>query len=182
MAEVTTNTQPKRGKRNRKRQSTKVDMTAMVDVAFLLLTFFVLTSQLADVYVLEQQMPPRSEDGPSRIEVAEQKIMTLYLEGDNQVSWYIGNEHEAWEAADLGNPTVRNQLLAHQRAGLHAGVQPCQGKETSGCWDPIFVIKPTDDSQYRNLVDMLDELIIVSAQKYVIAPMTPEDEAWLASR
>ena len=77
----------KGGKKRAKKMSTKIDMTPMVDLAFLLLTFFMLTTTFAKPYVMELNMPVKSDDRPP---VAMSKAMTIILGKDNKAYYYFG--------------------------------------------------------------------------------------------
>ena len=77
-----------------KKKSTRIDMTAMVDVAFLLLTFFVLTAVIQDSAIMTLTMPPKVDDDipeeDTKIKVDEEKIVTLILNEGDIVTWYQG--------------------------------------------------------------------------------------------
>ena len=173
MAELTQNPSRKsKGKHRRKRKSTRIDMTAMVDVAFLLLTFFVLTATLADQFAVELVMPV---DGPPT-EIAEQKLLTLILEEDDQISYYHGITDPKINTTHYGANGLRKVLQQHLNRYEHR----CEGKQKNDCWDPIFLIKPQRKAKYRNVIDVLDELAIVQAPKYAIGDFTPADSVFLA--
>lgn len=149
--------------RRRGRSSTKIDMTAMVDVAFLLLTFFVLTASLRSVGAIDMSMPPKV-DHPDHLEVAEDKMLTLILDKDSKYYYFEGMASNGIHESDFNTKEIRSLLQNHLK------------KE-----DPIVVIKPKKEAKYGKLVDTLDELLITGHKKYVIAPFTELDQAALAS-
>lgn len=174
-----------------KKKSTKVDMTAMVDVAFLLLTFFVLTATMSNSAMISLTLPPKADDldrDEKYKKIDEKKIMTLILDDDDKVKYYTGvaNEETILETTDYADDGLRETVLDHINAGrAKYGIPLCSevnnaGINTGGCWDPIFVIKPRDESRYKNLVDMLDELAITEAKKYAIDQFTEADSVFLA--
>ena len=172
MAEISQNSsRNSKGRNRQKRKSTRIDMTAMVDVAFLLLTFFVLTATLSDQFVVELVMPV---EGPTA-EIAEQKLLTLVLEENDEITYYHGITEPNIQTTHYGVQGLRKVLQEHLNRYEHR----CEGKQKRDCWDPIFLIKPKQKATYRNVVDVLDELAIVQAPKYAIGDFTPADSAFL---
>ena len=170
----------KGGKGKQKKRATKVDMTAMVDVAFLLLTFFILTTTMATSRTMELNVPPKkkTQDQESEVDVKASTVLTLILGEKDKVYWFVGIEDPALGIADFsdGDKGVRKAILNHLNKGKKKGQPFCKGKEsTKGCWDPIIVIKPNKTSRYRNVVDILDEMSITEAPKYALTKMTPGD-------
>lgn len=157
-----------------KKKSTKIDMTAMVDVAFLLLTFFVLTATMTNKSMMELTMPPKADDEIEeediREDILEDKIMTLVVDENDKVGYYVGITNPEWQQTNFSTNGLRKVLREHLEAP--PGMVRCEtgkgAKVIKGCWDPIFVIKPRKTSKYRNLVDLLDELAIVEAPKFAI--------------
>lgn len=170
----------KKGGPKTKKKSTRIDMTAMVDVAFLLLTFFVLTATMASSSVMELTMPPKVDD-PEDLEdlykkIVEDKIMTLVLDENDIVKYYVGITEPEILETNFSDEGLRKVLLSHIYYGKTIGAPLCKEVNNApGCWDPIFVIKPRKQSRYKNLVDLLDELAITQAPKYAIDKFTPDD-------
>ena len=81
----------KHSKKKSKRIAVRIDMTAMVDVAFLLLTFFILTSSMNKPQTMEINLPP----GESKVEVAESNLLTLRVTDNFVIFWNIGVEKPA---------------------------------------------------------------------------------------
>lgn len=174
----------KKGGPKTKKKSTKIDMTAMVDVAFLLLTFFVLTATMSSSAVMELSMPPKADNDQEEEDrykkIVEDKIMTVVLEDDDKVSYYVGITEPEVNEASFDNDGVRKVLLSHLAYGKTIGAPLCKTvNDAKGCWDPIFVIKPRVQSRYKNLVDILDELAITQAPKYAIDEFTENDSLLL---
>ena len=143
----------KGGAPKQKKKSTRIDMTAMVDVAFLLLTFFILTTTLATPKAMELIKPPKLDKPEDQLEVAESKVMTILLgENDKAIQKHLNRF-----------PT---------RCPKGAKIEEIKA---SKCWDPIIVLKPTKVCKYKNVVDILDEMRINSVPKYALGEVSPDD-------
>ncbi len=180
MAEVNT-TSDKNGKRasphSRKKRSTRIDMTAMVDVAFLLLTFFVLTATINTQKAMEAVLPPLCEGADCNKQIDQEKILTLIMDENDKLYYY----HGAPEEASLENTTyAANGLRKVLQQHLNRYPNRCDlVNKDAPCWDPIFVVKASTKSRYGNLIDLMDELEIVRAPKYVFADLTLADSVLL---
>lgn len=173
MAEIQEgNAAPRGGRPRQKKKSTRVDMTAMVDVAFLLLTFFILTTTMASPHAMEVNKSPLDAEGKP---VAESKVLTMVLEGGDQVHYWEGSSDPQVKTVALSAEEIRPVILAH----LQRHPNRCTETVTGDCWDPIFVIKASKRSRFKNLVDMLDEMKISAVPKYALADFTVEDSVFL---
>jgi len=181
----------KKGGPKGKKKSTKVDMTAMVDVAFLLLTFFVLTATMSNSSLISLTLPPKIDDPELEEDkykkINENKIMTLILDEDDKVVYYVGaaKDETVVLKTNYSDEGLRKVLMGHLQTGPAQGIPMCKdvndaGIEDGRCWDPIFVVKPKEESRYKNLVDMLDEFAITEASKYAIDQFYPADSTYLA--
>lgn len=155
----------KGGKIRSKKAGGRVDLTAMVDLAFLLITFFMLTTSINKPNAMDVAMPDKNEENPEdRLEVADTRTMTLLLGSNNKIEWYLGeysNPIEGPEVVDYGREGVRAVLLQKLKE---------IPQRTGG--DLIVVIRPSDRSTHRNLVDILDEMNIVEAPIYMIGTIS----------
>ncbi|MEM6632575.1 MAG: biopolymer transporter ExbD [Bacteroidota bacterium] len=172
----------KKGGSKTKKKSTKIDMTAMVDVAFLLLTFFVLTATMTNSAVMELTMPPKvdtpEEEEQLRQKIAEDKIMTIILDESDAIDYYIGIRDATTGEANFGmtgDKSIRKIIEDHLKGDGRLPRCAKGAKDVSNCWDPIFVVKPKDVSKYKNVVDLLDEFAITEAPKYAIDKFTEVD-------
>ena len=175
----------KKGGPKTKKKSTRIDMTAMVDVAFLLLTFFVLTATMSSNSVMDLSMPPKADDDieeeDRRKKIIEDKIMTLVLDDNDKVTYYVGITEPEIEETNFSNDGLRKVILSHMHQGGGGAPLCVEVNNAPGCWDPIFVIKARPESRYKNLVDLLDELAITKAPKYAIDEFTPQDSLFIAT-
>ncbi|HCW08528.1 MAG TPA: biopolymer transporter ExbD [Cytophagales bacterium] len=150
----------KGGKIRSKKSSTRIDMTPMVDLAFLLLTFFVLTSTLSKPQTMEITMPEKPKENDKPPEVNEKKVLTLVLGANDKVYWYVGITEPQAKAANFSKDGIRKVLL----------------EKKSEIRDMIVLIKAMDEAKYKNMVDILDEMTISNIQRYAIVDITPDDK------
>lgn len=137
-----------------------VDLTAMVDLAFLLITFFMLTTSLAKMQALDMAKPVPIENDKQRQAYPASRTMTILLGKNNQMVYYMGEVKNA--AMKTGSLAIlKKELLFNKKmvAQLYHG-----NKEK----DLIVIIKPTQTAVYKNFVDMIDELHINGIEKYAI--------------
>lgn len=158
-----------------KKQNSKVDLTAMVDLAFLLITFFMLTTTLSKPQSMSLGLPDK-EDDPNKekpVKVDENRTMTILLGDNNKLVRFVGllNNPVAGGAPkdfEYGKDGIRKELLSRKEAVLQY-----TGTKEKGM---IVIIKPSKKSNYRNLVDILDEMAIVGVPTYAIVnEFTPEE-------
>lgn len=154
MAEISNASERSGGKVRTAKRSLKIDMTPMVDLAFLLLTFFILTTTFNNPRILELPMPDKGD--PSRITA--DNVLNIVLDANNKVFWWIGIDGEV-SLTNYSNNGLRKVLLERTR------VNP----------QTMVLIKPKDNSKYENVVDVLDELTITGTTRYAIVDFTGED-------
>jgi biopolymer transport protein ExbD len=143
-----------------KRRSSRVDMTAMVDVAFLLLTFFILTTSLTDNKAMVLNKPALGPSGPVPCE----KMMTLYPDGDDRILVVKGCE---------GAVSVTD----YSAEGLREVITTFLAATPEG----VISVKPTTSAMYGNVVDVLDEFHILGVPRHALATLTDEDRNILLS-
>lgn len=156
-----------------KKLNSKVDLTAMVDLAFLLITFFMLTTSLSKPQSMDLGLPDKDDD-PSKnkdIKVDENRTMTLLLGDNNKMKMYMGllaTPKVAPKDIAYGKEGIRQEILKRKKEVL-----AYTGNKDKGM---IVIIKPTKKSTYRNLVDILDEMAITDVPTYAIVnDFTPEE-------
>jgi biopolymer transport protein ExbD len=178
MAELNTGGDGGKGKKVRSKKSNPgVDLTAMVDLAFLLITFFMLTTTLNKPQSMPLAMPDKDidKDKPDPTKIPEERLMTVLIGKDNSLVWYIGKFEEPKivpTKTAFGKNAIR-KILLEQIA--RARVIPGNNEGES----LIVNIKPSDKSNYRNLVDMLDEMAITHPQLYAIGDITKPEVKYL---
>lgn len=147
----------KGGKVRSKKQSTNVDLTAMVDLMFLLITFFMLTTTLAKPQAMDMFMPDKDEDNPeAELDVKASRTMTVLLGSDNKIVWFMGVAGDNAPTIDnYGKDGIRKALIENNERLLST-----TGKGL------MVIVKPTDKSVYKNFVDILDEIKIANVPSY----------------
>lgn len=147
------------GKVRAKKQSTKIDMTPMVDLAFLLLTFFILTSTFNKPKTMEVTMPDKVDKPEEQTKINENDILNLVLGENDKIYYWIGLTPPA-EITNYSKDGVRKLLLERMKANPKL----------------MVLIKPQDESRYNNMVDILDEMEITNMKRYAIVDFTPDDK------
>ena len=162
----------KGGKVRTKKMSTRVDLTAMVDLAFLLITFFMLTTTLSKPQAMDIAMPDKDVKEQQQLTVADNRTMTILLGSGNRVEWYMGAVEKPLtppQVDNYGKNGIRKALLEKKKEVIALTGDPAKSL--------IVLIKPSEKSKYRNLVDILDEMAIIKPQTYAIVDIfEPEIE------
>jgi biopolymer transport protein ExbD len=155
----------KKGGRKRKRIGFKLDMTPMVDVAFLLLTFFMLTTTFSKSNTMEINIPPEKGE----VDIAERNVMTLRISGDGFAYWSIGEEaphqvalYERQEGPRLSLSPELRQVL-RQQASVNKKL--------------VIVVKISEKAKYKSLVDIIDELNLQKIDRFSLDDFSGQDEA-----
>lgn len=198
-----------KGKSRQKKSQTRVDFTPMVDMMMLLITFFMLCTTLAKPQTLELSMPTNDKnltDNDKSVTKASYTI-TLFVTADNQIYYVEGmpkyDDPTCLKKTSWGKEGIRKVMITHL---TEDGTQPIQQAMiakanldqkkkanpafTQAMYDEelkkiksdnkmTIIIKATDNSNYTNLVDALDEMQICSVGKYVIDKINDNDKKLL---
>lgn len=143
----------RKGKRKRRRVGVRMDMTPMVDVAFLLLTFFMLTTVFSRPLALEINLP--ESDAP--VEIAESNLLVVRAAKDGGLYWSVGRG----EASLTTLEDLHDVLVEHSEANPRL----------------VTLVKVDREGDYATAVDLLDELQLAGVSRFSLAPMLPEDLA-----
>ncbi len=167
--------QPKKGgKKVRRRLGFRLDMTPMVDVAFLLLTFFMLTTTFSKPKTMEINLPAERND-QTQVEVPESNVLTVRIMEGDKAYWNIGFKPpepiELYESEGDARPTVSKafrKMLRENRDRIRQEV----GEDVM-----VLVLKLDKKARYQNLVDIIDELNIANPpiKRFSIADFTEAD-------
>lgn len=164
-----------------KKSNAKVDLTAMVDLAFLLITFFMLTTSLSKPQSMDLGLPDKEDDNkPEKdIKVDQKRTLTIILGKDNQIKWFHGllatpEPGGSPTGAVYGKNGIRKEILKR----VESVEEYCKTRPNYKKGDGLIVIiKPTKKATYRNLVDILDEMAICDVPTYAIVnDITPEEQ------
>jgi len=139
----------------------KVDLTAMVDLAFLLITFFMLTTSLSKPVAMDVAKP---DDGGVQEAWPASRTMTILLGKNDQIAWYMGEPGKT-------SPEVNN--FRQIRKSITESMQKVALANQHDVRKPLFIIiKPTSGSSYKNFVDIMDELSLAGIKA---APAIDDD-------
>lgn len=137
------------------RVSVKIDMTPMVDVAFLLLTFFMLTTVFNKPQTMEINLPPEE----TTVEVAESNLLTLRVDSTGTIYWNIGTEPPKMVAFKDLRPILVERSKSNPKL--------------------ITLVKVDREGTYIMMVDMMDELNLANITRFSLAPMLQADKKLL---
>ncbi len=153
-----------------RRLQPRVDLTAMVDLAFLLITFFMLTTTINKQQALDVAMPDIT-DTTAYSPLADNRTVTLLLGEGDRVDWYWGllDEPLAGPHSTVAGGDGIRQVLLQKKTEV-----PKSAKDGKGL---IVVIRPSAQSAYASLVNALDEMRICNINQYMIGQISPEEEA-----
>ena len=158
-------------KTRRKHPSLRIDMTPMVDLGFLLITFFIFTTTMSDKKSMRLYMPAEGGTPPA---IPESRVLTVLLSSNNNVYAYEGKFEDAMKENKIVATTYNmsdgiGQLIRDKQKRLRA----FNKQEDRN--DLIFLIKPTKQSTYKNVVDALDEATINDVKKYMVVEPSPKE-------
>ena len=162
MAEIIQNTAGK-GK-HRQRSSIHIDMTPMVDLGFLLITFFIMITTFQKENIMDLGLPAKSPV-PINNEIDVKNQLTFIL-GEKDKVFYYQKEAKLLTASDLQS-VAQNDIPKVIEQYKNNALD--QEKFT-------VIIKPTDHSNYQNFVDMLDNLAIGQNERYGITDLRSNEK------
>jgi len=170
-----------------------VDMTPMVDLGFLLITFFVFTATMTTPTTLDLNMPKDIKDPKDQTEAKESGVLTILLGKGDQVYYYEGKLVVDATGNNFKSTTfkgIRDIIIAKKKDVISRHVHDETCKKTQdrakGKGDPdwekacadrdfIVIIKPDNDATYKNTVDILDEMTINQARTYAMVKILKEE-------
>ena len=184
------------GKGKQKKKNIHIDFTPMVDMNMLLITFFMLCTSLSKPQTMEISMPRKDVEKEDRTKIQDDRAITLILDGEDKVYYYFGEpDYQDYTSLKESNYTPdglramllnRNKKVVEDMKELKKEKLDLKiseedfTKRASEIKDdksaPIVIIKATDQANYKNLIDALDEMQICSISKYAIQDMTDADD------
>jgi len=203
MSEVAQDNNQGKKKGKTKKMSTRVDFTPMVDLGFLLITFFMLATTLNKPQTMEIAMPSKekvTEEDQTKIKAS--RAVTILLGKENKVFYYEGtrenNIDPVLNQTDF-SPKGMRQFLIKKNYDIMVQVRQLKALKDAEKLSPkdfekkkdeiiadkkapIVLIKGTIDSSYKNLIDALDEMAICNIGRYAIVDITPFDLELLAKK
>jgi biopolymer transport protein ExbD len=154
----------KRSGARSKKLSTRVDLTPMVDLGFLLITFFIFTTTMNENRTMKLVVPDDSKVAVP-MTTPESKTLSLILNGKDEIRYYQG--------LNLQQSLSTNYSVAGLRAVIQQKIREVKNKFGNSA-EVIVLIKPTAEASYRNVLAVLDEMLINDVKKYVL--MEPSEE------
>jgi biopolymer transport protein ExbD len=158
-----TNRKKAPGVRKMKKASIRIDLTPMVDLGFLLITFFIFTTSLSQAKAMDLVLPTDVPDSIDEMEVKESGVITILLGGNSSIYYY-------------------EKKLSKDGANLHTATQHAlrdkiiHKKKHTKPEDLFVIIKPGKESVYKDVVNVLDEMTINDIQRYAIADLSKTEE------
>ncbi len=143
------------GVKKSKKLSTRVDLTPMVDLGFLLITFFIFTTTMSQPTAMKLFLPKDADKPEEQNKTKESGVLTVLLGKDNNVFYYEGQL--AIDASNFKSSNfkdIRDEII--------------RKKQSTPEKDLMIIIKPSVECTYRNLVDMLDEMSINVIPRYAM--------------
>ncbi len=199
----------KGGKRKVKKHGTHIDMTPMVDLACLLLTFFMLTTAFNKPKVMEINLPEKPKENEKPPELDKNRALNIILVQNDRVLWYVGladpnKTLPVLNEENFSKEGIRKVLLERNKA-LYMSIATMNRDVTVGKLKlsrdsiegrvkrfyhadkvgPIVLIKAADGVKYRNIVDIIDEMAITNIARYTLVDINPVEktmvQAYLAA-
>lgn len=186
-----------------KKLSTRIDLTPMVDLGFLLITFFMLATTLNKPQTMEIALPSKEKvPEAEQSTVKASRAVTILLGKENKVYYYEGTRENDLDPVlhqtNFSPAGLRSYLLKRNYEVMTKIRELSTEKERKKLSDeefekrkteikkeksaPIVSIKATDESVYRNLIDVLDEMAICNIDRYAIVDISPFDLELLAKQ
>jgi biopolymer transport protein ExbD len=164
------------GVKKAKKLSTRIDMTPMVDLGFLLITFFIFTATMSTPTTMRLIMPKDEKDPEQQTEVKQSGALTILMGKDNQVYYYEGQmeaDGSNFQTSDYKaiRDVIQKKRTDVMQLGRSQGYHP-----DSLDRDLVVVIKPNTDATYKNTVDILDEMTINNVRRFAIVDITDTEK------
>lgn len=182
----------KRGSRRSKKNSTRVDLTPMVDLGFLLITFFILTTTWSQPHATHLNMPAKGDSS----KLGNNAALTLVALSDNKVFYYQGDlndamqgghfgltgyggigdiireKQEAMDRSSMGHALSSNMSHAHTTSDVRPSARGTVFPFGGGRKELMLLIKLTPEANYGNLVQLLDETLINQVGRYALEDLS----------
>jgi biopolymer transport protein ExbD len=195
----------KGGKRKAKKFSTHIDMTPMVDLMCLLITFFMLTTAFSKPKAMEITMPEKKNDQNDKApEISADRTLNILISGKDQIYYFFGVADPKKPLpqlfkSDYSKDGIRKVLLNRNKivfkavydlrekvlkgdlvmadSTLNRKIKELKKSDKNA---PIVLIKADENAKYKNLVDIIDEMAITNIANYAIVDITPSELQMLA--
>jgi biopolymer transport protein ExbD len=159
MATLNESQSGKAAKGRTKKPTPRVDLTAMVDLMFLLTTFFMLTTSLGSLNAADIAKPVK-EDVADIVPYPESRTMTIVLGKDNKAVCYMGTIEKA-NMKIVPVATIQKEIISNEKL-------VAETHQHNPVKYMIVIIKPSKTSRFQDFVDVIDEMKIANIKSYAI--------------
>jgi len=174
------------GVKKPKKLSTRIDLTPMVDLGFLLITFFIFTTTMSKPKTMEINMPVDKEDidDKDKNKVKDYTAMTVLLSKQNRVYYYTGLADDPMNPPKVevtyfqSKNGIRDAIIALKKRVYEERGNGMPGHNIKD--EPVILIKPDTTSQYDDIVNILDEMSINGISTYALVDITDVDREFIA--
>src|SRR5882724_1887252 len=147
------------GVKKSKKLSTRVDLTPMVDLGFLLITFFIFTTTMSQPTAMKLNLPKDTDKPDEQNKLKESAALTVMPGKQNKVYYYEGLDPTKIQTSNF--KAIRDVILDKKRR--------------TDAKDFMVILKPTQDATYKNTVDLLDEMTIDGIKRYALVDITLDE-------
>jgi biopolymer transport protein ExbD len=147
------------GVKKGKKLSTRVDLTPMCDLGFLLITFFIFTTTMSQPTGMRMYLPKDVKNPEEQNKVKNSAVITLMLGKDDKIYYYEGDDPTKMLQTTFKK--IRDVVLDKKRR--------------TDAKDFMVVLKPTPDATYKNTVNILDEMTIDEVKRYAMVDVSPTE-------
>ena len=150
------------GVKKAKKLSTRVDLTPMVDLGFLLITFFIFTTTMSQPTAMRLILPKDTDNPEEQNKIKQSDALTILLGRDNNVFYYEGElapDASNFKASNFKD--IRDEIIRKKQA-VDTNI--------------VVVIKPSDECTYKNVIDILDEMSINVIKSYAMVDISDVED------
>ena len=145
------------GVKKGKKLSTRVDLTPMVDLGFLLITFFIFTTTMSQPTAMRLFLPKDVDKPEEQNKVKSSAVLTILLGKNDVIYYYEGDDPTKVQTSNY--KAIRDVVI--------------DKKKRTDPKDFVVVLKPTQDASYKNTVNILDEMTIDAVKRYAMVDISP---------
>jgi len=156
------------GVKKAKKLSTRVDLTPMVDLGFLLITFFIFTTTMSQPTAMKLFLPKDTEKEEEQNKIKESGALSILLSRDNTIFYYEGTLDPTGANFKSTNFKQIRDIIINK-------------KKSTNPEDFVVVIKPGPESTYKNTVDILDEMTINEVKRYAMVDLFPIEQQMITA-
>ncbi|MBS1916645.1 MAG: biopolymer transporter ExbD [Bacteroidetes bacterium] len=147
------------GVKKGKKLSTRVDLTPMVDLGFLLITFFIFTTTVSQPTAMKLFLPKDVDKPEEQNKVKASAVLTIMPAKNDQIYYYEGDDPTKLQSSNF--KAIRDIILDKKRR--------------TDPKDFVVVLKPTQDATYKNAVNILDEMTIDEVHRFALVDISPDE-------